>query len=605
MVDTIIVKDLHVQAVIGVNANERNIKQNIIITLKLYKDLSICGSSDLVGHTISYSTLSKSVCAYVESSHHYTLEALATGVARTCCLGFGVERVKVLVEKPGAVKLAKWPGVKIERTLEYFKKNASLEIPSALQSIPATPTGSGGANIVYISIGSNLGDRFKNITDAIQSLGLFSVVQTTSFMYETDPAYFTEQPKFLNCCCRISTALDPQQLLAKLKTIEKDMKREESFRNAPRPIDLDILYYNKIVLKTENLEIPHKLMWERDFVLVPLSDIAPNFIHPTLHITTNQMKINLGSNLTIRKVMRINQTLWDWKKKTFIMGILNVTPDSFSDGGRYNDMENAIAQVTKLIADGSDIIDIGGQSTYPGAVQIGADEEINRVVPIIKKIREHHPTIPLSIDTYHAKVARAALDAGANVINDVTGAIRDPAIIEVAREYRVPIIINHDRPTPQFLQQQHLQKMAAETGNPADLSVIEKQPDIIKLVGDYFNERVQTLVASGIHLWQIILDPGLGFAKTYDQSIDLIRRGSELISNGFPLLIGPSRKGFIGATLAKCEGSTLVPDAKSDRRLWGTAACCCISAGWGVNIIRIHDVSEIKDTILIADTIYR
>ncbi|GAM21061.1 hypothetical protein SAMD00019534_042360 [Acytostelium subglobosum LB1] len=572
------------------------------MTLKLYKDLSSCGQSDLVSETISYSTLSKSVVAYVESSHHYTLEALATGVARTCCLGFGVERVKVLVEKPGAVKLAKWPGVRIERTLQYFKDHVSLEIPSTVEQ---TKGNMSGHNIAYLALGSNMGDRFKNVIDALDALSKFSHVQTTSFMYESDPAYFVDQDCFLNCCCRISTSLNPHELLGKLKEIEVAMGRQETFRNGPRPIDLDIIYYNNIVLKSETLEIPHKLMWERDFVLVPLADIAPNYIHPSMHITTNQMKINLSSPTTIRKVMRVNKSLWQWNTKTFIMGILNVTPDSFSDGGLFSGVDTALNQANKLIKDGAHIIDIGGQSTYPGAKQITPQEELDRVIPIIKRIRQEHPDIPLSIDTYHAIVASKAIEAGCNIINDVTGGIRDPAIIDVARKERVPIIINHDRPTQQFLQQQHIKQQAEANGVEPDFSTIDSSPDIIEIVDSFFTERVQSLLASGLHLWQIILDPGLGFSKTYDQSIDLIRRGGELVKRGFPLLIGPSRKGFIGATIAKCENSKIVPDAKSSRRLWGTAACCCVSAGWGVHIIRIHDVSEIKDTMLIADTIYK
>eukprot|EP01133_Synstelium_polycarpum_P014976 gene14976-17710_t len=599
--DSIIIKNLHVQAVIGVNASERIIKQNIVMTLKIYKDLSECGTSDLVHHTISYSTLSKSIVAYAESSHHYTLEALATGVARTCCLGFGIDRVKVLVEKPGAVKLAKWPGVKIERTLDYFKQNSIVTIPASLTSSNGNVNGQ--SNIVYLSIGSNIGDRFNNIIAALAELSKFALVQTTSFMYETPPSYFLDQPSFFNCCCKISTTLNPQDLLTKLKGIEETLGRQENFRNGPRIIDLDIIYYNRIVLKTDNLEIPHKMMWERDFVLIPLSDIAPNFIHPTLHITTSQMKMNLGKIASgFKQIMRVGESIWEMGKKTMIMGILNATPDSFSDGGLYLKPDSAVSQVAKLIADGADIVDIGGQSTYPGAPQITPDEEMSRVLPVIKMIREAHPTFPLSIDTYHASVARAAIQAGANVINDVTGGTRDPEIISVAREFRVPIIINHGRPTPQFLQQQ---QQAQQGPDSQAHSIDNSSPDIIAIVSNYFKERVETLVSSGLHLWQIILDPGLGFSKTYEQSIDLVRRGSELMAQGFPLLIGPSRKGFIGATLAKCESSTVVPDAKSVRRLWGTAACCCISAGWGVNIIRIHDVSEIKDTILIADNVYK
>ncbi|EGG17870.1 dihydro-6-hydroxymethylpterin pyrophosphokinase [Cavenderia fasciculata] len=596
--DTIILKDLHVQAVIGVNASERNIKQNLLFTIKIFKDLSECGSSDLVHHTINYSTLSKSIIAYIESSQHFTLEALATGVARTCCLGFGVEVVKVQVQKPGAIKLAAWPGVKICRTLDFFKNNPIVENPTIITS--SLGNANGTPNTSYIAIGSNLGDKFQNINKALELIQSFSKLVSTSFMYEAPPAYFLDQPSFFNCCCKITTQLNPHDLLSRLKEIEKKMGRAETFRNGPRVIDLDIIYYNDIVLKSDTLEIPHKLMYERDFVLLPLSDIAPDFIHPTLYITTNQMKINLKTDdngSKIKKVIKVGNGTWELGKRTYIMGILNITPDSFADGGKYNQNEEvAFTQFEKLVKEGAHIVDIGGQSTYPGAEQLTVAVELERVLPVIKRIRKGYPDFPLSIDTYHSQVASQAVKAGCNIINDVTGGLRDPNIIKVARELGVPIILNHDQATPQYLLKQ--------SGASED-TINSNYPDIIDIVQRFFKERVNTAVASGLYRWQIILDPGLGFAKTYDQSIEILKRGKELVRLNFPILIGPSRKGFIGATIAKAESSTEIPDPKSSRRLWGTAACCCIAAGWGCDIIRIHDVSEIKDTIIISDTVYR
>eukprot|EP01132_Coremiostelium_polycephalum_P010774 gene10774-13192_t len=620
MSDKILLRDLHIQAVIGVNNNERNIKQNLIFNITVYRDLSTCGTSDSVHDTISYSTLSKSVVAYVESSHHYTLEALATGVARTCCLGFGIDRVKVKVEKPGALKLAKSPGVVIERTLEYFKKNPNVEIPTTLTSPPPQQNNN---NNVYLALGSNIGDKFENILKAYEELSKLGQVVQTSFMYESLPQYYTDQDTFINCVCQIRTNLSPHQLLKSVKIIEEELGRTKTFRNGPRIIDIDILYYNNLHMKTDDLQIPHPLLWERDFVLVPLCDIAPLNIHPTLHITNQQMKINLkdgGRNL--KKILKIGNMVWHLNQKTYIMGVLNVTPDSFSDGGQYNSIEKAMTHVEKLIADGSNIIDIGGQSTYPGAIQLGPEEELKRVLPIINAIRAKFPDFPLSIDTYHSSVAREALKAGCNVINDVSGGFKDPEIFTVARQFRVPIIINHGQPTPQFLQQQLM--LSNSSGSSGSISnnntggkgnsllpiyfnreIDNYNPDIIKIVKDFFNERVERAVQSGLYLWQIILDPGLGFSKTYEQSIEILRRGKELRSHGHTILIGPSRKGFIGATLAKLDGTSIVPDAKSDRRLWGTAACCCAASGWGVDIIRIHDVQEIRDSILISDSIYK
>jgi len=620
--DKIIIKDLHVQAVIGVNANERVIKQNIIITIKAFKDLTKCGSSDSVHDTISYSTLSKAIISYIESSHHYTLEALATGVAKICCLGFAIDRVKILVQKPGAVKLAKWPGVEIERTLDYFKSNSFVEIPSnTLLNEKNSSNNSGGNkeknNIVYLSIGSNLGDRYENINECLKLLGKKCIVLSTSFIYETPAQYFLEQGPFFNIAAKVSTDLLPMELLDFVKEIEKGMGREETFRNGPRIIDIDIIYYNKLIMKSDRLEIPHERMWERDFVLIPLNDIASQFIHPSLHITTNQMKLNLSATKTsTKKMLRVGKVDWNLSEKTFIMGILNVTPDSFFDGGKYNDEKTCLEQAKKLIDKGSDIIDIGAQSTYPGAIQITAEQEIAIVVPLIKAIKKEFPDILMSIDTYNSSVASEAIKAGCHMINDVTGGSKDVKMLSVAKEHRVPIILNHSLPTPQYLQQQQI-VLDTTIKAPQDKSTLQdiyfnktlinnSDPSIINILNIFFKERVDTAMKMGLYRWQLILDPGLGFYKTYPQSIEILKRGREIASLGFPILIGPSRKGFIGATIAKQDPLTQeIPKADSDRRLYGTVACCCIASGWGVNIIRIHDVSEIRDSILISDSIYR
>ncbi|KAF2070453.1 hypothetical protein CYY_008233 [Polysphondylium violaceum] len=622
--DKIIIKDLHVQAVIGVNANERVIKQNIIITIKAFRDLTKCGSSDSVHDTISYSTLSKAIISYVESSHHYTLEALATGVAKICCLGFAIDRVKIVVQKPGAVKLAKWPGVQIERTLDYFKSNSFVEIPSSLNNSNnnnntnnnnSNSQNNNKNNIVYLSIGSNLGDRYENLIECLKQLAKKCYVLSTSFIYETPAQYYLEQGPFFNIACKVSTDLLPMELLAFVKSIEKEMGRQETFRNGPRVIDIDIIYYNRMIMKTDTLEIPHEKMWERDFVLMPLNDIAPHFIHPSLHITTNQMKINLSSNST-KKMLRVGKVDWSLNEKTFIMGVLNVTSDSFYDGGKYNDEKRCLEQAKKLIESGADIIDIGAQSTYPGALQITPEQEIEFVVPLIKAIRKQFANVLLSIDTYNSSVAREAIKAGCNMINDVTGGFKDVQMLSVAKELRVPIILNHNQPTPQYLQQQQMVLDTTQQApqNKATLKDIyfnntlinNTDPSIINILNIFFKERVDTAMKMGLYRWQLILDPGLGFYKTYPQSIEILRRGKEIASLDFPILIGPSRKGFVGATIAKQDPLTdEIPKANSDRRLYGTVACCCIAAAWGVNIIRIHDVPEIRDSILISDSIYK
>src|SRR5471030_921176 len=238
--------------------------------------------------------------------------------------------------------------------------------------------------------------------------------------------------------------------------------------------------------------------------------------------------------------MKIGNREFKIGERTYVMGILNFTPDSFSDGGIFNNIDTALAHIEKMIEDGADIIDVGGESTRPNHIQVGEDEEINRVIPIIKAIREKFD-IPISIDTYKAKVAEKALEAGANLINDVWGFKREKDIAKVAAKYNVPCCLMHNRDNKDY-------KNLIE-------DILEDLKESIKIAKD-----------AGVKDENIILDPGIGFAKTYNQNLETMSNLERLRELGYPILLGTSRKSMIGLTL----------DLPVEERVEGTVATTVI-----------------------------
>ena len=248
----------------------------------------------------------------------------------------------------------------------------------------------------------------------------------------------------------------------------------------------------------------------------------------------------------------------DFKDKTLIMGILNVTPDSFSDGGKYNHLENAVTHAKQMIADGADILDIGGESTRPGHERISDEEEISRVVPAIEAV-SREVQVPISIDTYKSKVAKSAVDAGATIINDIWGAKEDPEIADVAAETGVPIILMHNR-------------------NDRNYS------NFIRDVLNDLYESITIAKKAGVNDEQIILDPGIGFAKDLRENLEMMRHLDTLVSLGYPVLLGTSKKSLIGGVL----------DLPVSERTEGTGATVCYGIQKGCQIVRIHDVKEMS-----------
>ncbi len=287
-------------------------------------------------------------------------------------------------------------------------------------------------------------------------------------------------------------------------------------------------------------------------------------------------------------------------RRTLVMGVLNLTPDSFSDGGLLNGEEEALGRARRMVRQGADVLDLGAQSTRPGAAEVGAAEELRRLLPALRSIREAFPRRQadgaavesgpsgplLSVDTFHAAVAEAALAAGADWINDVRGAnvtataadgsLRDPAMAGLVAAAGCPYVVMHSR------------------GDSRSMDGLASYGDVVAEVREELLRATDRALAAGVRTDQLLWDPGLGFAKTTDQNLSLLQRLGELGREGFPLLVGPSRKRFIGAVLA---------EPRPRARLWGTAAVCALAISQGARVLRVHDVGPIVQTARMAEAV--
>lgn len=265
-------------------------------------------------------------------------------------------------------------------------------------------------------------------------------------------------------------------------------------------------------------------------------------------------------------------------ERTHVMGVINLTPDSFSDGGRIKGASQALDTARRMVAQGATLLDLGAQSTRPGAEDIGVGTELARLLPALELIRSALPQVLLSIDTYRAPVAAAALEAGADWINDVSAGRMDPKLLGVAGAWGCPLVLMHSR------------------GDSSSMDSLTAYGDLVDDVIGELQEASSRAQAAGVAASQLIWDPGLGFAKNEAQCLDLLEGLGRLKAQGYPLLVGPSRKRFIGAVLKE-------PRARA--RLWGTAAVVCKAIAAGADIVRVHDVGPIVQTARMADALWR
>jgi dihydropteroate synthase len=264
----------------------------------------------------------------------------------------------------------------------------------------------------------------------------------------------------------------------------------------------------------------------------------------------------------------------DFSSGCLVMGVLNVTPDSFSDGGQYLDAGKAVEHGLKMVADGAGIIDVGGESTRPGSDPVAADEQIRRTVPVVEAMAQRTET-PISIDTHDAAVARAALDAGASVINDIT-ALADERVAALAAAREVPVVLMHMRGTPQTMQLE-----------PA-------YDDVVAEIRSFLLDRAARAESLGISKERIFIDPGIGFGKTLHHNLLLLKHIDKFVTTGYRVLVGTSRKSFIGAVTGR---------EHTVDRVWGTAATVTLCAAAGVSIVRVHDVAQMYDVVRMVNAI--
>ena len=266
----------------------------------------------------------------------------------------------------------------------------------------------------------------------------------------------------------------------------------------------------------------------------------------------------------------------EFGSKVLVMGILNVTPDSFSDGGRFFSDTKSADQIDSMLESGADIIDVGGESTRPFAEPVSIEDELARVLPAIRQIRQRS-SIPISIDTTKAEVARKALDEGADIINDISALRFDPDMIGLVQETDVPVIIMHMQ------------------GTPSDMQVDPHYEDVVAEILDFFKERLAWAEENGVSAKRFIIDPGIGFGKTVDHNLTILKRVSEFSELGYPVLIGHSRKAFIGKIL----------DIDVDKRDGATAAVSALCVMQGVSILRVHDVKKTVEAVRLAEAIQK
>jgi 2-amino-4-hydroxy-6-hydroxymethyldihydropteridine diphosphokinase/dihydropteroate synthase len=408
---------------------------------------------------------------------------------------------------------------------------------------------------IYLGLGSNLGDRRRHLQAAVDALGREGVhvarvsppVESPAMLPPGAPPDWNRP--FLNAVVRCATAHPPEAVLERAKSIEARFGREAGARWAPRPIDIDILLWDREIVRTPRLEIPHPGVTERAFVLAPLAALAPRLTIP-----------GRGSRtvLDYARALRHRIPLW--------MGILNVTPDSFSDGGELASVERFEARIDEMLRAGAQLIDLGAESTRPGAAPLDADEEWSRLEPALERLLEKldgEPMRPLvSIDTYHAEVARRALATGADVVNDVAG-LAAPEMLELAAGCDNQFIAMHSLTVP------------------ADRAVtLPHGEDPAAALRVWTAARIELWNASGIDLSRIVFDPGIGFGKDPLQSLTLLRDVAAFAPAELRLLVGHSRKSFMKSFAAESK-------VEKDLVTLGASLNLCAQ---GVDILRVHNV---------------
>ncbi|KAL3233894.1 Folic acid synthesis protein FOL1 [Nakaseomyces bracarensis] len=666
--DYIRIRDLKMLTIIGVFTFERLQRQ--FVTL----DIDIPWPRETDTH-IQVNRVIDNVVHYVEHSNFKTVEALVEG----CCSViahdsyFGHEYkdlpIKVKVIKLNAITDTEGVGVSCIRTPRELLLSKS-SVGSESQKIPNNSEADvfnlpisndaqiskGSWNTAYLAFGSNIEPRVQNVELALDLLKNTPGVelQTVSSYFESEPMYFKDQSPFLNGCVQIKTQLAPHELLDLCKEIEyKKLHRVKHFDNGPRTIDLDIIFYlnsddEHVLVNDASLIVPHAKMLERTFVLEPICElVSPEFIHPISTEPVFNHLENLYDNenpedllwklvpipskrgeqerfMKFKSAKIYDEILGTHRKKTLspslVMGIANMTPDSFSDGSEsYLNVEEKLKQIKEMVNNALQlheqvIIDIGGCSTRPNSVQVSEDEELARVIPLIRSINEDKDLpldkVIISVDTYRGKVAEEAIKAGADMINDISGGSFDKSLFEVISRYpSVPYVLSHIRGDIS-----NMTKMTKYSEVEGDHFIhgrrnLSENTVLLRNVGKELSERYLIAIEKGIRRSQIIIDPGIGFAKNAKQNLKLIRQTALLKDYSYiesnakvvnfrnlPILLGASRKKFIG---------TITQEENPENRDFTTGSLMSSCVGFGADILRVHNVRECSKSIKLANELYR
>ena len=431
--------------------------------------------------------------------------------------------------------------------------------------------------LIYISAGSNQGNRAEYLRMAAQLLAPAVKILRTSELYLTEPWGYKPQPSFYNLVWEAETDLDPDSLLKHFKEIEKRIGRVKTLRYGPRVIDLDILLYDDKVYQSQNLTIPHAMMRERRFVLQPLCDLIPMEQDPVTKKTWFELlqACPEGGFEKLNETLNYDQPLINWGLRTYTMGIVNLTPDSFSGDGLMNGQNpvtGALRRCEAFLENGADILDFGAESTRPGFEEVSGKNEIMRLIPVLKEVRRRFPNALLSVDSRKTEVIRAALDCGIDWINN-TGDSADENLNRLCAESgKVTVLMRSDP----------LRKI------PDEVLTAEK---ILERVRSQLLDRVSRVQKFGMKQENIVLDPGIGFGSSPSFDLEIIRQIRQISLLGYPVLLGTSRKSFLGRYLSR----------PVEERQAGTAAVICYAILNGCDVIRVHDVKFMKDIAAMSD----
>lgn len=434
--------------------------------------------------------------------------------------------------------------------------------------------------MVILGLGSNIGDRLFHLREALRLIRQIPqlIVDEVSPLYVSDALLPHDAPSdwnqpYINLALRCQTSLSPYELLEKIKAIEILIGRTPDKPWGPRIIDIDLLAWDDFIRYDAKLHIPHEHLSKRPFALWPLADVAPLWIHPILKKTAEELASIWGSRFSGDAPLHTRQIPHRIDMPSLV-GILNITPDSFSDGGNYTTKESALKKAEELIQSGANIIDIGAEATGPKAQPLNPDIEWQRLEPVLQHIvkeKSRFLVLPkISVDTRHASVAEKALALGVDWINDVSG-LEDPAMRDVLSHSHCDIVFMH-----------HL-------GIPVNHTVVARDIDIVQTLYHFAHER---LASFNIDPSRCIFDVGIGYGKTAAQSSELLKRIASFKSLGVRLLVGHSRKSFL----------TQYTDRPANQRDFETQIISLALAKSGVDYLRVHDVKNHADLYKVAHT---